>query len=924
MSQIPNSPDTVELERKFLRACLSFEATDVSFETASKIHDCLETLEEALREGLDASKPFTLEAVSADTPVGFAVSVFSDMAFKMHEIAGEEEHRFVPSLPQSQCQMAAALAMKRVVNAALETTGQIVTGADPDDERRSLHQLCAPDDHEMIDRCVQAGVPLGTDYVARMRLDSFNRMLNLDGAAVRAVSEALQDPATAADMAAAINRPTALLRFDAADFEKLNPVLRQALRPDTIDAALLECVRGEPRAETAAGLLALGANALGERAHNPQEPSALWHALKDSYGVDTAMLLAPRTPDLNETHDNQSLLARACERRNDELVKLMVDAGARFASVEEARVRLVEAAELGLMHSMRAALDQGVGVNDIDASASRPRTALICAGLFDRREAVEMLLERGADPHLQVQKWKMLPGGPSVIKTDFVEEVVRIEAFEALDGALESRGVEGLQPLPDLNPRDGKPSSLLMRACDAAFTQQQRYASPEFLIEMAQKQEKGEPLPKTIDALPARLAQAGAKFRNDDEPQIVLVKASVQNMSGLVDFALDQGADINRPAQALNSMPALMLAAGYDNEQIVAKLLQRGADPLLQVTVTIPTPEGPADKQVNFYDIVLQQDAAKSLQAAGQQLGAAAIMDLAADAEASPWCEALLKVVRKTGAIPDKLPKPVAPGEWVPVSDEEIESFRAAIRDGRPLPDIDELVGERSVMARLCKQVIALQSMGEELDGLDTLLPDMAKAGAGFVSEDEAHDMLLYASMEGVPAMIDFMLDRGVDVNRIMGPETDSPVTALILAGVHNRPESVKKLLERGADPDVKVELPLSEDATEPFGFFDAVVAEDAVNALHAAAEKLGPDALKGIKADEDSPDCRDLLAAMRARGSVPPLTPEMIAKAQERRSQSDGGAPADIQSLQSLIDLAQKQGTKIIGVGPGGMTIGI
>lgn len=424
-----------EAQRAFLVKCISIETDAITVANATAIRDAGDELEHLLRGGLNASRPFDFEGLGQTTPIGLAASLLSDMAHHLHTITGKEEGD-VPSRTEEQVHLAASGVLRRLVTATLDTVGVIRTSDTLDGNRyQTLEALCARTDAELIERCVASGMKLPLDYVARMEIDTINKLSEQGGVFAQLLEDALQDPATRGDARAAINRADAFTHASETTLKSLTPQLRNAIDPFAIDAALEICVREKAQLHVVKGLLALGANPLGARSVNPAQPSALWTALKDAYGVDSARELAKVTPDLNESHRGVSLLARACERRDDALVEQLAQAGAKFANPQEATLALVNGAEVGLLKTVGIALDQGAGVDDIESSGIA-RTALITAGLFNKPEIVILLLDRGADPGLRITKSKMVPGqGLTEIETDFLEEVLRVDAVDALHAA---------------------------------------------------------------------------------------------------------------------------------------------------------------------------------------------------------------------------------------------------------------------------------------------------------------------------------------------------------------------------------------------------------------------------------------------------------------------------------------------------------
>lgn len=444
----PSQPAQRDLQIKFLGALLAFEADEVSLANATLIRDSTEPMLLAMNEGLNASLPFEIEGMEDITPLNLAAQSLSGLAHHMHKITGKAEGG-VPTFAESQSQMAAADALRQIVVKTLDSAKVLRTTANPaGDAMQSLDALCGVGDGELIERCIGANLPLTPEFVQRMDLDTIHQTLRLDGAFKGAFMALVANPVTSTAMESAVNRAGALALCNGTTLGQMDPALKQLITPVTIDAALHLCVNGHRiDKDTVKGLLDLGANPLGASALDPAAPSLLWTALKDSDGVEAAKLLVPLTPNLNESHNRQSLLARAAILRSDELNVQLASSGAKFLSKDEAVFALVEAAEQKLHKTIDIALAQGANVNDIESSGVE-RTALICAGLFDDGVAVKLLLERGADPGLVVTKSKMIRGeGYHRIQTHFFDEVVRIDAVNALHAAAEHLGTPAIASL---------------------------------------------------------------------------------------------------------------------------------------------------------------------------------------------------------------------------------------------------------------------------------------------------------------------------------------------------------------------------------------------------------------------------------------------------------------------------------------------
>lgn len=458
MNTSPDPSERDRLQKQFLKACLAFEDDDLGIGNATLIRDNTDALEEPLRAGLAACEPLDFEGLEQVTPLGFAASVLSDLALRQHRLTGGTPGE-LPSFDQEQVRLAAGAALRRIVVAALDTQPSLRTTDQPDgDEFQCLDALCGKADAELIDRCLAAGLRLDSDFFQAMEMDAVVRAWNAGGAFTHQVESALADPSTGPAMRAALNRPQTLANASEQALSDMPSAMRSKINPATLDAALVLCSETHANAATAKCLIALGANPLGRRAHDPTEPSLLWSALKDSQGLELAALVMTEHPDIvdpGELHAGEGLLERAIERREDQVVVLLASAGARFVDAQSAQTSLVNACEYGMIGAVTVALAQGADVNG-PVQQGIVRTPLITAGLFDRAEIVSLLLDKGADPLQTVRKLKTTRDeGRIEVTTDALAEMCQANSIKALHAAGTTLGVAALKGLsaPDHCPQ---------------------------------------------------------------------------------------------------------------------------------------------------------------------------------------------------------------------------------------------------------------------------------------------------------------------------------------------------------------------------------------------------------------------------------------------------------------------------------------
>jgi uncharacterized protein len=221
--------------------------------------------------------------------------------------------------------------------------------------------------------------------------------------------------------------------------------------------------------------------------------------------------------------------------------------------------------------------------------------------------------------------------------------------------------------------------------------------------------------------------------------------AAERGSAAIVTTLLGAGADVN--ARTSTGATALMLAAGAGDSATLTALLDRGADPNAAETYRGQTPLmwAAAANQVDAVKLLIARRADPNK--------ATQIIDFAA--------------LSRDGSNPD--------GRNLPT--------QAAGRDSTPTTAQGTARPEAPAARRVA------------MPGVDRnyLINELVHAQGGFAP-------LHYAVRDGHAAVVTALLEAGVDVNTPTGGDRTSP---LLVATVNGRFDIAKMLLERGADPNL-------------------------------------------------------------------------------------------------------------------------
>jgi ankyrin repeat protein len=265
-------------------------------------------------------------------------------------------------------------------------------------------------------------------------------------------------------------------------------------------------------------------------------------------------------------------LYAAAESGDADRVRELIAQGAKVDSVSDKGVpALAAAASEGHAAAVRALLESGA---DVTLANRYGATALHIAAGQGRDEVIKVLLDHGADVNVGTPGPEVPPAVAG--ETPLFDAVARHPGTARL---LIERGA-------DVNPRNGRGTPLMQAALNGASESVvillENGADATILNDEGQMalQEVGEHClsPEAALAL-AKQSKAGPGILND----ALLAAANGPHERSCLAFAgalLDSGADVN--ARAGSGDTPLILAAAWDEREMVEFLLSRGADPTLK------------------------------------------------------------------------------------------------------------------------------------------------------------------------------------------------------------------------------------------------------------------------------------------------------------------------------------------------------
>ncbi|MBN1766117.1 MAG: ankyrin repeat domain-containing protein [Sedimentisphaerales bacterium] len=503
---------------------------------------------------------------------------------------------------------------------------------------------------------------------------------------------------------------------------------------------------------------------------------------------------------------------------------------------------------------------------DINARDDLGNTGLHYAAERGNDDAVWALLKSGADIHIRNN-----------------------DGLTAMDLAAAQDKFRTLQLFKDAYPDlETSPPAIEEGEPDTEITEDDRGATPgetiseEELKEHIKKQlaeQINNPFHKAvalgdIDAIKKMLDNNGIDVNETDNlDSVPLMYASYMGYQDIVKLLLDHGGDID--FQNDKGMTCLFLAIISGNQEMVRLLLELGADPALQ--------NGEGMNALQLAKLTQQENIALIIQEADPDLGA----DIeewvkAADDEFEKMEEELKK--HEQDWMVDQLCSQTRNPFHLAIIKGDMEQVKAMIAGGNidvngldkagKLPLIYAAVMEHRDMVTL------LLEHGAEINGYDTN-PGFYPSPTRYDDREEGWGVLHYLAESGNIGMLEFMTEKGADVNLPEKGEGQSPffiaiknykfdfAGALIKAGadIHfqnkrgntilheaacdDEIEKIKKLIELGADIEVKNKngvTPLmaaarcGEDDTMIYllqqGADPGAVDNDGNNALHDTVSK--------------------------------------------------------------------------------------
>jgi ankyrin repeat protein len=276
------------------------------------------------------------------------------------------------------------------------------------------------------------------------------------------------------------------------------------------------------------------------------------------------------------------------------------------------------------------------------------------------------------------------------------------------------------------------------------------------------------------------LAFAGWASAQDDADLFALIGA--KDVAGLED-ALENGADPNRRQDGGLAATPLMWATGMDNPRLVAVLLEAGAD--------VNTVDAMGDPAINWAAYYGHVGAIELLLEAGADTFLTGHGNAVEIVMRRGHQEALRVLLQHRGSLPNRSGIEVALEDALTSGDMDTLSALAGDMDinnardfaGRPVIQSAARAGAADAIAWLASQ-------DYDIDATDAI---------GFTA-------LFEAARDGQSAAVAALIAAGADVNHLSDANALS-LTTLHLAAIGGDVESVRLLLDAGADPDAQGRL---------------------------------------------------------------------------------------------------------------------
>jgi ankyrin repeat protein len=250
-------------------------------------------------------------------------------------------------------------------------------------------------------------------------------------------------------------------------------------------------------------------------------------AIKDAYAESLGLFLSTEADSNTKRGIDDELSQLALEDGHKDVVKLLLNAGAKVTFAPSAyNIVLLDASEKGQKNLVKLFLDAGAGINLKDRFQ---RTALYRASENGHQEVVELLLSTGAEVNVRSGNW-ITP----------LQEA-SIHGYKEVAELLLSAGA-------DVNAEGGTRGTALQAASRKGHKE---------VVEL--------------------LLSAGAKLNSlDDYGRTELYEASETGHRKLAELLLSAGADVN--AKGGTRGTALQAASQQGHKEVVELLLSAGAD----------------------------------------------------------------------------------------------------------------------------------------------------------------------------------------------------------------------------------------------------------------------------------------------------------------------------------------------------------
>lgn len=163
-------------------------------------------------------------------------------------------------------------------------------------------------------------------------------------------------------------------------------------------------------------------------------------------------LLVARGAQVNPTCGRQSPLAQAYEKGSPVLIDLLESKGALFLHETEKKEAYLRCAEHGSNEALEKLYGQNIGIDDVitritrspatDKPMTNEHTALTMAAMMGNPSTVNLLLERGANPEIEVHRTVAFASHDESYRLNFIQEAIRLDQPQVLAVAIQHVGID--------------------------------------------------------------------------------------------------------------------------------------------------------------------------------------------------------------------------------------------------------------------------------------------------------------------------------------------------------------------------------------------------------------------------------------------------------------------------------------------------